>query len=208
MHAPSPLFPIYLLLYPSFRGMIDLLSYTAMDLHAARPVAGCRSSSQSLGVASRPLPSTSSQDPVITWNAVARFVALGGFRGARLYPSTAPFAGCGPWPAAAAVLEAARGIRGYPGNPGSPPLLHEPCTRSKVETHCCALWPMLAALPPGLAVLRVRRDPGVPQLVATAGDEVRCAGSCAERTDMSRLYLRTRAVLGEFLEPRGEQHTE
>ena len=32
------------------RGMIDLLSYTAMDLHAARPVAGCRSSSQSLGI--------------------------------------------------------------------------------------------------------------------------------------------------------------
>ena len=34
----------------SFRGMIDLLSYTTMDLHAAWPVAGCRSSSRLLGV--------------------------------------------------------------------------------------------------------------------------------------------------------------
>ena len=30
-----------------FRGMIDLLSYTTMDLHAAWPVAGCRSSGRS-----------------------------------------------------------------------------------------------------------------------------------------------------------------
>ena len=35
---------------PSFRGMIDLLSYTTMDLHAAWPVAGRRSSSRLLGV--------------------------------------------------------------------------------------------------------------------------------------------------------------
>ena len=43
--------------------MVDLLSYTAMDLHAARLVAGVARRRGCSASVSRPLPSASGQDP-------------------------------------------------------------------------------------------------------------------------------------------------
>ena len=69
-----------------FRCMIDLLSYTAMDLHAARPVAGVARRRGCSASVSRPLPSASGQDPGNHVERMFLVVALGCFRDAR--PST------------------------------------------------------------------------------------------------------------------------
>ena len=62
--------------------MIDLLSYTTMDLHAAWPVAGCRSSSRLLGacVASSSSNVMSGSRQLRGTHVPSCFVALGGYK--------------------------------------------------------------------------------------------------------------------------------
>jgi len=98
--------------------MIDLLSYTTMDLHAAWPVAGCRSSSRLLGVcvasSSSNVMSGSRQLRGTHVPIVRRSRRLSGWR---LYPHHGvPSTGRG--------LASCRPRRGEPGDgyPGSPPL--------------------------------------------------------------------------------------
>ena len=86
--------------------------------------------------------------------------------------------------------------------------LREPCTPTKGWRPAAATVVHGPALPLGVAGLRVQRDPGAVQLGAAAGDGARRAGNCVAGGLISRMHLRTGAVLGEFWESRGEQHTE
>ena len=107
----------------SFRGMIDLLSYTTMDLHAAWPVAGCRSSSRLLGVCV-----SSSSSNVMSGSRQLRGTLF-------LVVASRRLSGCAAVPSSITVFRApdvawpaaARGeVEPGDGYPGSPPLRVRP----------------------------------------------------------------------------------
>ena len=103
----------------SFRGMIDLLSYTAMDLHAARPVAGVARRRGCSASVSRPLPPTSVGSRQSRGTHVPRLWLSDGLREARPRSGSnhrlQVLASCSCSPGG--------GARGwFPVYPGSPPL--------------------------------------------------------------------------------------
>ena len=85
--------------------------------------------------------------------------------------------------------------------------LREPCTPVRGWKPAAATVVHGPALPSGLAGLRVQLIPGLSNS-ARRRETRHGARAAASPEDSYRMHLRTGAVLGEFWESRGEQHTE
>ena len=85
--------------------------------------------------------------------------------------------------------------------------LREPCTSVKRWKPAAATVVHGPALPSGLAGLRVQLIPGLSNS-ARRRETRHGARATAPRGRTARMHLRTGAVLGEFWESQGEQHTE